>query len=262
MPIGVGIVTKQDFIYQALRRCGQMRPGYTPSPELLQDASNEWQILFDGWAAERSMGFSVPDYVYPVTGPGSQSNGNGYQVGPTAADWVGQRPNMIYRANLVMTNVGTQPVYLPIRMISMEEWAGLAIRQIPAINVTSLAYYDPQFPNGVFNVFPPLNGNSIELFTNQQLAVPGGLTDPYSAPPAYMDAIICSLAEALWPLCTHDFMPKKLPFGVLANKAYAARMRVRNVNRDVSTLRNDAPGNRRSGAPFYDPNVTWTGEPY
>lgn len=131
------------------------RPGYTPSPELLADGLTEWGMLFDSWSAERTMGFSIPQYVYPVTGPGSQSGGNGYQLGPTAADWVGPRPESIVRANLEMTSMGAQPVYLPIRMLSAEDWASLSIRQIPGINVTNLAYWEPQFPNGVFNVFPP-----------------------------------------------------------------------------------------------------------
>lgn len=272
----MALVTAQDFIQHAFRRCGQMRPGYTLPPELLNDGMNEWQLLFDEWQAQRAMGFSVPDYLYAVNGPGSQSNGNGYLIGPTAHtapanppytnagganDFQGPRPTMIVRANCVMTNTGPQPVYIPMKAISAEEWASLSIRQIPAINVTSLFYYDPQFPNGVFNVFPPMQGNSIELFTSPVLFVPASLSTAYSAPPGYADAVVKSLAERLWPLVTKDMAPNKLPFATVAGYAENARLRIWTLNRPIPRL----PGDFRSGSKpdgYYDSLVSWSGEPY
>lgn len=262
----MSLLIAQDYIYSALRKCGQLRPGYKAGPELLGDGLDEWRMLFDSWQAERTMGFSIPQYTYAVGGPGSQSGGNGYLVGPTAHaagnanDFQGPRPEAIVRANLKMTSVGPQPVYIPIRMISVEEWASLAIRQIPGINVTSLAYYDPQFPNGVFNVFPPLTGNSIELFTWPSFAVPANLAATYSAPPGYMDAVIDSLAERLWPMCTLDVLVHKVSHQWLAGKAHAAREKVRLVNRPIPTLQNDFGGGKPAG--YYDSNVARIGEPY
>lgn len=321
------LLIAQDYISLAFRVCGQMRPGYTLPPEMLAEGLTEWGSLFDSWAAERTMGFSIPQYVYPVTGPGSLQGGNGYSIGPiftftgttaigfatvtalsntlgliagqvvtgtgipanttiasidsatqitlsslaTAAgsvtisvipDFVGPRPDSIVRANLIMTNVGPQPVYIPIRMISAEEWAALGIRQIPSINVTSIAYYDPQFPQGVFNVFPPLNGNSLEFFTWSPFATPTSLTQTYSAPPGYQDAVVYSLAERLWPLCTRDFMPRRNTQQWLSGRAYEACQKVRMVNRDIPTLRSEAPGGRSTKGGFMDSDVRWIGEPY
>lgn len=257
----MALVTAKDYILSAFRKCGQMLPGYVPQPELLADALNEWEMLFDSWQAERTMGFSIPQFQYACPGPGSQSGGNGYQVGPTALDWVGPRPESIVRANCVMTNVGPQPVYIPLRPISAEEWASLSIRQIPGINVTSLFYYDPQFPNGVFNVFPPLIGNSIELFTWAFFAAPALLTTAYSAPPGYMDAVIYSLAERLWPMCTRQIAINKVSLQWMAGKAHAAREKVRLVNRPIPTLRADFRGGNKP-AGYYDSFVSYTGEPY
>ena len=257
----MALVTAQDYILNALRKCGQMRPGYIPAPELLADALNEWEVLFDAWATDRTMGFSIPDYVYPVTGPGSQTGGNGYQIGPTAADWVGPRPVMIVRANLVMTNVGPQPVYIALRPLTAEQWAGLSIRQIPAINVTNVFYYDPQYPNGVFNVFPPLNGNSIELFCAQQLGTPATLATAYSAPPGYANAVIWSLAERLWPMCTNDIAIHKTPFERIAGTAYEACQKIQAVNAPARELSSDFRGSAKPDG-YFDQNVTWTGEPY
>lgn len=326
----MALVTAQDYIYQALRKCGQMRPGYTPPSELLSDALTEWGVLFDEWQAEREMGFSVPTFQFAVTGPGSQTDGNGYLIGPRQAvtgtltitspviacsntfgvyageaisgtgipagstvvsfvadtsitisknatangaqtltltpDWVAPRPESIVRANNVLTNVGNQPVYLPIRMVSTEEWASLAIQQIPEINVTSLAYYDPQFPAGVFNVFPPLNGNSVQLYTWAALAAPTSLSSTYSAPPAYANAVLWSLAERVWPLCTNWAAagPNKISIESIRGEAYEAREKVRTVNRVQPALSPDFRGGSPTSpeAGYFDSFVTWTGEPY
>ncbi len=318
--------TAQDYINLAFRNCGQMRPGYTIQTEQYAEALTVWGTLFDSWAAERTMGFSVPQFQYAVSGPGSLQGGNGYTIGPiftfsaTTVDispilvvlntiglvpglpisgpgipantvilsvspntavvmsqnatasapisvtvtpnFIGPRPDAIVRANLVMTNVGPQPVYIPIRMISVEAWAALAVRQIPAINVTNIAYYDPQWPLGVFNVFPPLNGNSIELFTWPMLGTPPSLAAAYSAPAGYQMAVVFSLADLLWPLCTKAMMVNKRSQQWLAGQAYEACEKIRRVNRVIPTLRPDAPGNRGTTDGFMDSDVRWVGEPY
>jgi len=267
----------QDFIYAALRKIGQIRPGYTASPELMADALAEWATFFDALNAERTANYSNPDYVYPILGPGSQSDGNGYLIGPsattapatttsaagTANDWNGPRPDSIIRANLKMTSLSAQPVYIPLRPITQEEWAGLAIRQIPAINVTSVFWYDPQFPNGVFNVFPPLNGNAIELFTWGVLAPPLSLGAAWSAPPGYQDMVILNLAARLYYMATREVVIRAIPYQILASQAQAALDKIRAVNRPIQRLRNDFSGGRRpGGAGYYDSFVTATGEPY
>lgn len=259
MPLATG----QAVIIQALRKLGQIRAGYVPPPELLADGLNEWITLFDEWATDRTMGFSIPTYVYPVTGPGSQSNGNGYLVGPTAVgahDWTGPRPTIIVRANLKFTSGTGQPVYIHLRPISAEEWASLSIRVIPAINVTNVYYYDPQFPNGVFNVFPPLSGNAIELFCSEALAAPATLGDAYTAPPGYLDAVVKSLAERLWPMIPNSVAVNKVSLEYLAGSAYEACQKIQMLNRPIPMLRSDmVVGAGPDG--FYDSNVTNTGLP-
>lgn len=318
------LITAQDYILKALRKCGQIRPGAVSNTELLTDGLDEWGSLFDGWAGERSMGFSTPQYTYAVTGPGSQQSGNGYLIGPIATftgtitngspqitgvvdvsqvtvgesisgtgipanstvvsvaagiitisqnataslsitvtatpDFVGPRPPAIVRANLKFTSGTAQPVYIHLTPMSAEEWASLAIRQIPAIDVTNIFYYDPQYPNGVFNVFPPLSGNSIELFTTQFLGVPVTLATPYSAPPAYRDAVIDSLAERLWPMCTNQVAVNRVSLQWLAGTAYESRQKVRTLYRQIPRLASDFRGGGY-GEGFYDSFVTDTGLP-
>lgn len=270
----MALATGQAIIIQALRKLGQIRAGYVPPAELLADGLNEWITLFDEWATDRTMGFSIPDYLYPVLGPGSQSSGNGYLVGPTATtapatattnagganDWLGPRPAIITRANLKFTSGTGDPVYIQLRPISAEQWASLSIRQITAIDVTNVYYYDPQFPNGVFNVFPPLSGNSIELFCAQALAAPATLGAAYTAPPGYLDAVVKSLAARLWPMIPNTVAINRVSQEYLNGAAYEACQKIQTLNRPIPMLRSDmVVGAGPDG--FYDSNVTNTGLP-
>lgn len=256
------LTTAQDFIYQALRKIGALRPGYTPSPEILSDAMTEWSLMFDEFNADRLMQNSNPDFVYPVTGPGSASDGNGYTVGPSGADWTGPRPTSIIRANLVQTTFGPQPVYIPIKPISQEQWASLAIRQIPAVNITAVFWYDPQYPLGVFNVFPPLNGNSIELFQWGAYVTPANLAASYAAPPGYENVIVTNLAERLYYMtCTKQMVLERAPYLIISGKAKLAREAVQVINRPINPMPTDYPSGDRPGG-FYDSFVTYTGDPY
>ena len=270
MAIGVGLIQAQDFIYQALRKCGQMRPGYTPSPELLQDGLNEWTAMFDSYNAERTLNYTMPDYVFPILGPGHGTTGNGqtfggsgYEIGPTALDFVAPRPVSIVRMNLYLTSANpSQPSRIPMGLISMEQWTNIAVINLNPINVATIAAYDPQFPNGVIWVWPPLNGNSLEIFTWGQLTPPAALTDPYSAPPGYMDLIIWRLAARLWPMCSKEMMIRKEPPQWIRGQAAIAAARVKAVNAPMPRLTCDFRGGNRSATAVCDWDLLLTGVPY
>ena len=263
-------IPAQTVIYQALRKCGQMRPGYLPQPELLNDCLLEWQMFFDEWNAERTLNYTMPDYVFPVTTQGSGTTGNGqtfggtgYTIGPTAPDFQTNRPVKIARMNLLLTDASpAMPTRIPIRLISMEEWMQIAVIQMPAVPVTVVAAYDPQWPNAVIWVWPPLNGNSLEIFTWGQLIPPQDYTtDQLSAPPGYWDAVVWTLAERIYGFCTHDIMPQKRDIAWIRGQAYMARDKIRAINAPNPRLISDFDsGPKTAGA--CDWGLLLTGEPY
>lgn len=264
------LLTAQDYINRAFRRIGQIRPGALTNTELYADALDEWRVLFDGYNAKRTMQYTNPDYVFPVTGPGHGTTGNGqtfggtgYQIGPTAADFVAPRPEAIIAMNLYQTSASpTQPTRIPIQMISMEEWLTIPVIQLTPINVTTTAAYDPQWPNGVIWVWPPLNGNSLEIFTWGQLTPPATLGAAYSAPPGYADLIIWELAKVLWPLATHNLMVNKVSHQWICGQAARARDAVKAVNAPMPRMRNDFTGGSGSNANSCDWLTTLAGIPY
>lgn len=256
------LLTARAHILMALRKIGQIRPGQQPGPELMQEMLDDWGLFFDGLSADLQAQFTNPDYEYPVTGPGSATNGNGYLVGPTG-DWVGPRPEIILAANLVQTLAGSPPIYLPLSRVTQAQWGLLSQQQLnSALNVTSIFWYDPQFPNGVFNVFPPLNGNSIQLYESGVMTVPATLDDLYSAPPLYSDMVVWQLAMRNYYSMTKALVHQKAPYGVICFNAISKLDNIKMINRAAKPLVNDFKGKGSSRPGFYDSFVTQTGEPY
>jgi hypothetical protein len=326
-------MTAQDRIYTALRKCGQLRPGYMSNPELLSDALGEYQAMYDNWNAERTLNYTIPDAIYPI---GTSTSLNGiygqnvqYSIGPsftvqgdttissttvTVANtnglYVGQyvtgtgiasnsyitaltvntsitlslaatasgtnvtltippsfagpRPEAILRMNLYMTSVNaSQPTRIPLFPISAEQWANISVIQLTPINVTTVFYYDPQFPQGVINVWPPLNGNSLEIFTWGFLTPPTSLATVVMEPPGYQDAITFTLAARLWPMVTHNIAANKVSHQWLIGNAKIAREQIKRVNAPMPKLRNDfAWGSNSSNTPVCDWSLLLCGQPY
>ncbi len=319
----------ENLIYQALRKCGQIRPGYTSQAELLADGLAEFQSMYDGFNAERTMAYTIPDYIYPIAstglagiygsniqftvGPvftfsatttststtalvpntsglivGQRVSGAGIPASTTISaitintsivlshaatltglrtitvtpDFIGPRPEAILRMNLYMTSVSpAQPTRIPLAPVSAEQWANIAVLQLTPINVTTVFYYDPQFPQGVINVWPPLNGNSLEFFTWGFLTPPTSLSAILLIPPGYQDAIVYTLAERLWPMCTKSVLINKVSHQWLCGKAKVARERIKAVNAPMPRLANDF----QSGRPTVgvcDWDLLLTGRPY
>jgi hypothetical protein len=336
-------MTAQDFIYASLRRCGQLRPGYQANAELLADGLREIGFMFDGWNTRRTMNYTVPDYVYPVTGQGNaaiesgQINGLGFYIGPSftiaaggttsginlvafsgtsnliaglrpgmslsgnaispgttitdvfpdfspgvqllqisqvatqtgtndvivTADFVGPRPTAIIRANLVYQATSGPPTRIPLSPVSAEEWASINVLQLTPINVTTVFYYEPAWPFGIIWCWPPLNANSLEFFTYGFLNPPITVSDPMQYPPGYQDAIIFTLAERLWPMCTLDVLVHKYPLALLRTDAYKARVELRNLNKPMPRMRNDmGTGGMSRNAGVCDWTLLLTGVPY
>ncbi len=322
-------MTSQELIYTALRKVGQIRPGYTSQAELLADGLAEFSAMYDGWNSERTQAYSIPDYIYPIAsngldgiygenvqftvGPvftfaatlassvtatvanttgliiGQRISGTGIPAGCTiqgitintnitlsaaatitgpstitvTPDFVGPRPEAILRMNLYMTSVApSQPTRIPLSPISAEQWANISVIQLVPINVTTVFYYDPQFPQGVINVWPPLNGNSLEFFTWGFLTPPTSLGTTMLIPPGYQDAIVYTLAERLWPMCTKSVLINKVSHQWLCGKAKHARDRIKYVNAPSPKLVNDFRGGSRQNVGVCDWGLLLTGQPY
>lgn len=247
-------MTANDLIYQALRRIGQLRPGYTPSPEFLADCLSEFQAMYDSWNADPTMQFSNPDEYFAISTSGFKANSYQYTLGPigagadlTTSTRLSTRPVSIRRANWVWTiNTPTQPQRLNIKMIDESEWMSIIQLPIPGALQAIYCWYDPQFPLGVLNFWPPVQpGNQVELYMWGQLIYPASTATTFIFPPGYWQATKLSLAELLMGIAPRAIFVEKQPDVTrIPALALAARHKIQNVNRvtpklvsDMSTMR-------------------------
>jgi hypothetical protein len=111
-------------------------------------------------------------------------------------------------------------------------------------------------------VWPPLNGNSLEIFTWGQLAPPTTLAAPFAAPPGYGDLVVWMLAKRLYYMVNADVLPHKIPYAVLIAQASKAADKVRAINAPMPRMSSDFGSGRGGNAPACDWGLLLTGIPY
>lgn len=183
------MASQQDLITAAYQELGLIDPIETLSPEMLAFGLQKMNRLLDSWNAIR-------EAVY-VDAPGSHtltSGLNPHTFGPTGATFtVTQRPVTVFALNLVISDVR-----YPVRPRDSAWYASLSTPEISA-QPTDF-YWAPGWANGSLYLYPvPDSAYEIELWRRVLLAQVSTVTDTFSLPPGYWDAIVRTLAEDLAP---------------------------------------------------------------
>ncbi len=138
------------------------------------------------------------------------------------------RPTVITEANLVLTDV-TPNIFRPLQIQDDAWWMN---NPVPTLE-TQIPYYlypNYSWPNAQLYLWPvPTKAYDIRLLIDTLLASVA-LSDTFTMPPGYEDAITLSLAESL---CSPF---NKTPSGMLVQGAMEARARIRNLNVDAPTM--------------------------
>ncbi len=155
------------------------------------------------------------------------------------------RPEKIVQLNLYMTDFtpGT-PARVPMRQLSVEEWSTISQIQLGTpINVALSFYYEAQYPQGILNIWPPLNGNSLELFTWGYLTPPATLSTEMRLPPGYQELTVAGLAMKAWRLASRDNrINRDTTYAHLVTDFRKAQQEIQAVNQTVNRVRNDFSG--------------------
>ncbi len=187
----------------ALRKAGvTLAPGRSPSADQTQEAIDEENRMIGSWNCAPLM----------ILGPridlwSTIANQQSYTIGrdpsgTLAADWDGERPQKITRANLLLPTA-TDPiekVRRPLRIWTKDQWAAIVFQAVytypeglfhlfndPDNTPFSRVYFRP-IPDAVYQV---------ELFTWQTIPAFTSPNDAVLLPPGYEDAIVNNLAVRL-----------------------------------------------------------------
>lgn len=194
-------------------------PGFTGSPEDMSDGLLRLNATVDQWAAKKAYAFSETFQQFSLT-----PNHNPYLIGPAVVSppdfKVAMRPIRLEEngATLILTNV-TPNVDIPIQVRDADWWNNQRVKTL-ATNVPTDVYYESDFPNGALSFWPVPNfayGIRLRLWTFvTQFA---SVTQQLVAPPAYLDALIKTLAEQLVLMYPGTMMPPSLPMEAVRARA-------------------------------------------
>lgn len=192
----------QDLVTSALRLIdrrmnlqGHLAPGRTANSDVLTAGMNALNEMLDSFNTDRLFIYTITQAAYTFTSPFKQT----YSIGPSGADFTATRPVKIERANIVNLANPSLPALSPLELISDAEWAALQVRAV-STSIPEKLYCDYAFPNANLNFYPyPSVANQVELHTWNALSQFVNLTDTFSLPPGYWEALRYNLALRLAP---------------------------------------------------------------
>lgn len=142
--------TRDDIIKGALRLCGALSLGETPSTDQVTEASDALNMLVKAWQADGMALWARSEYTLPLTlDTKSYSIGTGQTVNIS-------KPLKITQAILHDTQTN---VDIPMRIITRDEYLRLGNKSTSGQPIQ--IYYDPQRDSGVLYVYPPANAAAV-----------------------------------------------------------------------------------------------------
>lgn len=227
-------MTYGDLIQDALRELRVLN-----AIDVMADADADFGMvrlnrILDNWTADgRSIWCQQIPAPFTIT-PALQP----HTIGPSGTWTLSKRPELIDRANLVVSN----NIRRALNIRDAEWWMGLTAPAITGSDPTDL-YYERSWPNGSVYLWPtPTAAYRVELLVQADLSGATLLaTDTVSLPPGYPDALMLTLAESIAPGFKVEMDP------VTRQRAIEARARAFGNNSRIPKLRTrDAgiPGGR------------------
>lgn len=232
-------MTLLELLRSSFRLVGVLHEGQGPNPDDIADALVVLNSMLEAWSIERLNIFTIQPATYTLT-PFKQT----YGIGPGSTDFNTVRPLRIETAN-VLTNGTSGPFELGLELLTIDQWAAIAIKSTQSTIPTRL-FLDNQFPIANLN-FWPVPSVSIQVILWTWQAIQTGFADTsvsLSFPPGYADAIRYNLATRLAPEWDCKIRPDVIDF---ARQTKAA---IKRLNKPTDYLGCD-PGMVTA------PNGTW-----
>ena len=189
-------MTTSDVISNALMEIGALGPGETLSAEDSAFALSKLNRLFDNWNTEELYIYGTLLFQGTLT-----PNHNPHTIGLAASSpdftVTTSRPPKVLLANLVLTDV-TPNIFRPMTIVDDAWWMNNPVPDL----ATQIPYYlwpNYAWPLGQLFLWPvPTKAYDIrlDLWT---LFSSLALSDTFTLPPGYEDAVTLSLAESLLP---------------------------------------------------------------
>jgi len=180
-------VAASDIITRSMRLLQALGGTEVPKADEANDALTALNALLDSWSLEGLMTYETLERSFSL-----QVAKNSYTIGPSGADITATRPLDIVQAYVQDASSNN----FPMRIIPMDKWNLIGNRGVGITSqIPDTLFYDPQFPNGVINVFPtPLLTYTLFYDSALNQVTFAALTTNLSMPPGYERAFVYNLA--------------------------------------------------------------------
>lgn len=185
--------TALDLVSRSAKSFNGLALGETMDGNEAQEALLMLNSMLALWQAEDLMPYGELISTFNlVNGTQTYTYGTGGVFNAT-------RPQKITAANIILTSVSPAQ-RIPVDIINYQQWADISIQAQPSNTYPSVLYPDMAFPLMTLYLWGVPGSNlQLELFTWQQLQNFAALSDSFSMPPEYEEAIIYNLAVRLAP---------------------------------------------------------------
>jgi hypothetical protein len=237
-------MTVNDLVTSSLKLIGAVSATNPPSADETADVLARLQDMLDSWMAERLTIYFVQRSLYPLVA-GQQT----YTIG-SGGTFNQARPVWIQNAGIISNTNPTQPLELPMTILSPDDFASVSIKSV-ASSLSWYLYYDYQFDangRGTIWVWPIPNIGTLQiaLYVPTPLSNVSALVDPISFPPGYAEAIRFNLAARLAPEFGKPLDP------VVAQLAVESLARIQRANKRLAKLRVDPALTAASAARIFN----------
>ncbi len=185
-------VTIRTICTDAAQELGVIGQGETLSASDASVFLSLLRRLFNAWNGNRLSVYATafPEYTLIPNPPLSYIT-----IGPSGADWAATiRPVSLDGCNLILTT-SNPAVNTRIKVRDQQWWLNQSVPTLTSTYPTDV-YYQPDWPNGKLYFWPvPTFAYDVQLMVRVLLDDNVELSDAFSLPPGYQDAITLTLAE-------------------------------------------------------------------
>lgn len=185
-------MTGRDLVTASLRLIGAAAPGESLDATEADDALNALNRMISSWSTESLIIYTRTRESVAMT-PSTAT----YTMGASGT-YSSTRAQKIVHA-LVRDETVSPAAEYPVKILSLEEWAGITQKGATAEYPHSL-YHDGGFTQDTVTVYPvPTVAHKLVLYSEKPLSSISTLDTSVSLPPGYEEALIYNLALRLAP---------------------------------------------------------------
>jgi hypothetical protein len=216
-------VTGLEIVTKALLDINYLAEGETPGPDVANNVRIAANLMLDSWKTNRlaSDVLVIQDFNL-IDGTQTYTLGAGGTLNAT-------RPEFLPRASIMWYGIPTQPIEIPLRMMTYQLWQTQVPVKAIGSTIPLYLYDDGNFPLRNISLWPYPTSSlaKLRLYLPHNLDTLVLATD-YSLPPGYIEALCSNLAVRICP------MLKREPSSTLAQIAAVTFAGLKRVNDALS----------------------------